>query len=122
MNIDDSTWVNLLISLALDIPAMILYSLLLGLAIWRMKRGESGVFIAVAAVSWMGLSILSKLYFTFVWPAIVDSMDYSNVEVFIRISDFALNLAYCFPILCLIIGLFPRQHPPAQNILAKAQP
>jgi hypothetical protein len=117
----DTNWSELLIGIALDLPAVMLYVLLLVVGIWRMNRGEPGALIAAAAVIWIGLRILTKVYYTVLWPLWIDSMS-ENINLFIRVSSFVINLAYCIPLLCLIIGLFPRQNTTPQNIPLKTQP
>lgn len=117
----DTSWSELLILVALDLPVVILYVSLLVVGIWRMNRGEPGGLIAAAALSWIGLSILSKIYYAFVWPSLIESMG-ANVNLFVRVSGFVMNLAYCIPILCLIIALFPRQNATPNDIPLKTQP
>ena len=116
-----TSWSELLIGMAMDLPAVFLYVLLLVVGIWRMNRGEPGGLIAAAALSWIGLSVLSKVYYAFVFPSLIESMG-ANVNLFVRVSSFVINLAYCIPILCLIISLFPRQNATPQDIPLKTQP
>ena len=128
MDAANSNWMELFIAVALDSPALILYFLLLGLGVLRATRGEGGIFIVIAALSWIGLSLVSKLYYTLVWPTVIDSIVSGELEIFdgdvesfVRLSSFAINLAYCFPLLCLLIGLLPRRTTPPQDNRTKPQ-
>ena len=100
-------WFGFFASFIVDLPALTLYVALFLVGIWRQSKGEPGILVSIAAVVWLLLVVVNKIYFFFVFPMIVEELD--DPGTFTSVSSFLIGLAYCAPLLILIFGLVPRR-------------
>ena len=100
-------WFAFFATFIVDLPVLTLYIVLFLVGIWRQSKGEPGMLVSIAAVVWLLLAVVNKIYFYFLFPMIVQELD--DPETFTNVSSFVMGLAYCAPLLILSFGLVPRR-------------
>ncbi len=100
-------WFAFFATFIVDLPVLTLYIVLFLVGIWRQSKGEPGMLVSIAAVVWLLLAVVNKIYFYFLFPMIVQELD--DPETFTNVSSFVMGLAYCAPLLILILGLVPKR-------------
>ena len=98
-------WFAFFATFIVDLPVLTLYIVLFLVGIWRQSKGEPGMLVSIAAVVWLLLAVVNKIYFYFLFPMIVQELD--DPETFTNVSSFVMGLAYCAPLLILIFGWCP---------------
>lgn len=101
-------WFRFFATFIVELPVLTLYIVLFLVGIWRQSKGEPGMLVSIAAVVWLLLAVVNKVYFFFLYPMIVQELE--DPGTFTSVSSFVMGLAYCAPLLLLIFGLVPRRN------------
>lgn len=101
-------WFRFFATFIVELPLLTLYIVLFLVGIWRQSKGEPGMLVSIAAVVWLLLAVVNKVYFFFLYPMILQELE--DPGTFNSVSSFVMGLAYCAPLLLLIFGLVPRRN------------
>jgi len=97
-------------------PAMIAYIVLLIAATGKVGKEKGSTAFLIGTISLLALSIVSPLFYAFVLPEIIRTIDVSDMESFYMIVGLVNSLLWAGAITVLAIGVFQRTAPASRNV------